>query len=172
MASWSNTRDAVNKRSYTSLLSDLQLRSFRPQINLYRFSLLVPKEPQVCFCFIKCAFLLLLSLFRVHSVSLLPVREWAFLSVLSCSLTLETDPLVFSELWNCSFSFALASRAFRLSCNWLVYFSCWREEKIQCGRTWEILEGDIHSQQFVDFKPNPTHTRLAAMTEKPDSDQL
>lgn len=38
MASWSNTQE-VNKRSYTSLLSDLQLKSCWPQINLFLFSL-------------------------------------------------------------------------------------------------------------------------------------
>lgn len=54
----------------------------------------------------------------------LPVREWALRSALSWSLALDKESLLFSECWKCSFSFALASRAFMLSCNWLVYFSC------------------------------------------------
>lgn len=56
--------------------------------------------------------------------SWVPVREWAFRSARSCALTLLTEPLILSKLWSCCFSLALASRAFMLSCSWLVYFSC------------------------------------------------
>lgn len=151
------------------LLNDIQPNSLRPAKTSFSSSVnRIFKFTRVkWFPLILLLSIILLWLSTVRGQvrwSCLPVSEWAFRSDLSCSLMLDRESLLFSELCSCScFSLVFGSWVLTPSCNWLVYFSCCRQRQ-KGSRMWDNLWKQL--VQMSDLWPKAQSHRVAT-TRKP-----